>query len=122
MARWLDHRLPESTRVLVSPTRRTLETAQKLGRKSLSVANLGPGGSAAHLLLAANWPDCRHPVLVVGHQPALGRVASLLLLGKEQDLSVRKCGVVWISSKSRKDVGDADVILGLRAAMSPDLL
>jgi hypothetical protein len=52
----------------------------------------------------------------------LGRAAALLLLGQEQDLSLKKCGLLWISTKSRKDLGDADVRLTLRAALCPELL
>jgi phosphohistidine phosphatase len=122
MAKWIDHRLPASARVLVSPARRAQETAERLGRKISTVDSLAPGCLAAHVLLAANWPDCRHPVVVVGHQPALGRAAALLLLGQEQDLSLKKCGLLWISTKSRKDLGDADVRLTLRAALCPELL
>lgn len=122
MARWLDHRLAESARILVSPSHRACETAEKLGRKFNVAPTLAPGGIAAHILLAAGWPDNRHPVLVVGHQPALGRAAALLLLGQEQDLSLRKGGLMWITTKARKDIGDADVKLTLRAAMCPDLL
>lgn len=122
VSRWLDLRLPDSTRILVSPARRAQETAERLGRKVAAVDDLAPGGLAAHILLAANWPDCRHPVLVVGHQPALGRTAALLLLGQEIDLSMRKSGLLWITSKSRKDLGDADVKLSLRAAICPDML
>ncbi len=33
MASWLDRQLPESTRILVSPARRTEQTAIALGRK-----------------------------------------------------------------------------------------
>lgn len=78
MARWLDHRLPESARIFVSPTHRAQETAEKLGRRFVTVPNLAPGGIAAHILLAAGWPDNRHPVLAIGHQPALeGRGAAV---------------------------------------------
>ena len=33
MAAWLEHRLPETTRILVSPAERTQETALALGRR-----------------------------------------------------------------------------------------
>ncbi|MBL8513162.1 MAG: histidine phosphatase family protein [Betaproteobacteria bacterium] len=122
MAKWIDARLPEATRILVSPALRARETADALGRKYTTLPNLAPGGLAAHILLASDWPDARRPVLVVGHQPALGRAASLLLLGQEQDMSLRKAGVWWITNRSRKDHGDGQAQLTLRAAMCPDLL
>ena len=122
MAMWIDARLPEAARILVSPAVRTRETAEALGRKFSIVPELAPGGIAAHVLIAADWPDARRPVLVVGHQPALGRAASLLLFGQEQELSIRKAGVLWITNRTRKDHGDAQAQLTLRAAMCPDLL
>ena len=94
VAEWLERHMPDSTKVLVSPTVRARETAEALGRKFHTVPELGPGAPAAQVLIASGWPDNRHPVLVIGHQPALGQVASLLLFGEEQNLSIRK-GAVW---------------------------
>jgi phosphohistidine phosphatase len=122
MAKWIDARLPEATRILVSPAARAQETAEALGRKFNVLPELAPGGIAAHILIASDWPDARRPVLVVGHQPALGRATSLLLFGQEQELSLRKAGVLWITNRTRKDHGDAQAQLTLRAAMCPDLL
>ena len=42
MANWLNQHLPDTTRILVSPTRRTLQTAEALGRKFKEVDALGP--------------------------------------------------------------------------------
>ncbi len=82
MAGWLDAHLPDSARVLVSPADRAQQTAQALSRKFKTVPELAPGGGVAALLAAANWPDSREPVLVVGHQPTLGLCASFLLSGR----------------------------------------
>jgi phosphohistidine phosphatase len=122
MAKWLDERLPEATKVLASPTLRTRQTAEALGRKFILVPELMPGGAPAHVLLAAGWPDHRRPVLVVGHQPTLGRTAGLLLLGQELDVSMRKAGVWWITTRGRKDHGDSNARLTLRSAIGPDML
>ncbi|MCC2675523.1 MAG: phosphohistidine phosphatase SixA, partial [Ramlibacter sp.] len=69
---WLDRRLPEGTRVLSSPALRCEQTALALGRKFKLRDSLAPGATPAQLLEAAQWPDSRHPVMLVGHQPALG--------------------------------------------------
>lgn len=122
VAEWLERHMPDSTRVLVSPTVRTRETAEALGRKIHTVPELGPGAEAAQVLIAAGWPDNRHPVLVVGHQPTLGRVASLLLFGVEQNLSIRKGAVWWITNRSREDDEGRHSRLMLRAAVCPDYL
>lgn len=122
MATWLERHMPDSTKVLVSPTVRARETAEALGRKFHTVEELGPGAVAAQVLIAAGWPDNRHPVLVVGHQPTLGQVASLLLFGEEQNLSIRKGAVWWITNRSREDDDAKHSRLMLRAAVCPDYL
>ena len=119
---WLERHLPDSARVLVGPTVRARETAEALGRKFHTVPELGPGAPAAQVLIAAGWPDNRHPVLVIGHQPAIGQVASLLLFGEEQNLSIRKGAVWWITNRSREEDESRHSRLMLRAAVCPDYL
>ena len=60
MAEWLNQRLPDSTRVLVSPAVRTQQTAAALGRKVRTLDALNPLASVEDLLAAARWPssDC----------------------------------------------------------------
>lgn len=121
MARWLQARLPERYLVISSPAARARETADALGVKVRTDARLGPGADVAQALAALNWPEgpesrSRH-VVVVGHQPLLGRLASLLLSGHEDDWSVRKGAILWLSSRERE--GREQVVL--RAAISPDL-
>lgn len=118
MAIWLERHLPDSVRVLASPAARAQETAEALGRKIITVPELAPGADAAQLLHIAGWPDCRHAVLIVGHQPTLGRAASLLLLGEEQELSMRKAAVWWITNRIRDD----EFRPSLRAAICPEYL
>ena len=116
MAEWLNRHLAHSTRILVSPALRCQQTAQALGRKFRTVDSLGPGASAAAVLAAARWPDATEPVLVVGHQPTLGLVASLALTGTAQAWSVRKGAVWWLRSRSR-DEGERVI---LQAVQGPD--
>jgi phosphohistidine phosphatase len=118
MAEWLNRHLAHSTRVLVSPALRSQQTAQALGRKFRTVASLAPGASAAAVLAAARWPDASEPVLVVGHQPTLGLVASLALTNAAQPWSVRKGAVWWLRSRSREE-GERVV---LQAVQGPDSL
>lgn len=122
VAAWLDRHLPDSARVLVSPSLRARETAEALGRKFHTVPELAPGAVATQVLIAAGWPDNRHPVVVVGHQPALGQAASLLLFGEEQNLSIRKGALWWITTRSREDEDLQHTRLTLRAAICPDYL
>ena len=118
IAAWLEPRLPDTTRILVSPAARAQQTALALGRKFRTVDEIAPGASAASLLAAAGWPDAREPVLVVGHQPTLGEVAAMLLAGDAGSWSVKKGAVWWLSNRTRD--GDAGVVLKL--AIGPDLV
>ena len=101
VARWLDHHLPSTTRILVSPADRAEQTAHALRRKYRVVPEIAPGASATAVLAAAGWPDAREPVLVVGHQPTLGEVAAYLLTGHVASWSVRKGALWWISNRVR---------------------
>ena len=73
MAHWLDRQLPEGARVLVSPARRCEQTAQALDRKFKIRPELAIGGTVEQLLEAAQWPHGKATVLIVGHQPVLGK-------------------------------------------------
>jgi len=117
MAAWLDNRLPESCRILVSPALRCVQTAEALERKFKLQPELAPDATPEQLLAAAHWPDNREPVLLVGHQPTLGQTAALLLSGQQQDWTIRKAGVWWIAQNERDDEGGNF----LRAVMSPEL-
>ena len=122
VAEWLERHLPDSARVLVSPSVRARETAEALGRKFHIVPELAPGAPAAQVLIAAGWPDNRHAVVVVGHQPTLGQVASLLMFGQEQELSMRKGAAWWMTNRSREDEEMRQSRLTLRAAVCPEYL
>jgi len=122
LAGWLAAHVDAQAHVLVSPALRALETAQALSGPLRVVRELAPGADVSAVLAAAGWPDglggASDTVIVVGHQPTLGRVASLLLSGSEANWSVRKGGVWWLSNRRRED--DAQVVL--RAVINPDLL
>ena len=118
MAQWLDSHLPDTCRVLVSPADRAQQTAVALQRKFKTVPELAPGATVAAVLAAANWPDSREPVLIVGHQPTLGTVASFLLSGEESYWSVRKGAVWWLSNRAKE--GGAAVVL--KVVVAPDFV
>lgn len=104
MAQWLDQRLPETTRILVSPAVRAQQTAEALQRSFKTVPTLHPLGSVDELLAAARWPDSNEPVLVVGHQPTLGVAAARLLAGTDLPWSVKKAAVWWLRHRVREGV------------------
>ena len=118
MAQWLDSHLPDTCRVLASPADRAQQTAVALQRRFRTVPELAPGATVAAVLAAANWPDSREPVLIVGHQPTLGAVASFLLSGEEAYCSVRKGAVWWLSTRAKE--GGAAVVL--KVVVAPDFV
>jgi phosphohistidine phosphatase len=122
VAEWLHAHLPDSARILVSPAIRAQQTAKALAqvahRKLRTVEDIAPGASVRDVLLTAEWPRAKVPVVIVGHQPTLGHVASVLLAGETQEWAVKKSGVWWLSSRER----DGEEQAVLRAVISPDLL
>jgi len=115
-AEWLNQRLAHSTRILVSPALRTQQTAKALDRKFKTVQALAPDASPVALLGAVRWPDASEPVLVVGHQPALGQVAALLLGDLHETWVLKKAGVWWLRRRIRN--GEPQVIV--QAVQAPD--
>ena len=118
MAEWLGQRLAHSTRILVSPALRCQQTAKALDRKFKTLNELAPDGNGEALLKAARWPDASEPVLIVGHQPTLGLVASYLLSEAPQPWTLKKGAVWWIRGRNREAM--AQVIL--QAVQNPDCL
>jgi phosphohistidine phosphatase len=118
MAAWLKARLPEPTRILVSPARRARQTAAALTDRFEVIAALGAGATASAVLRAAGWPDAEGAVVVVGHQPVLGEVAALLLANVQQSWSIKKGGVWWFGNRARGE--EPQTVL--RLVISPEFL
>jgi phosphohistidine phosphatase len=119
MAAWLQQHLPEErTRILVSPATRAQQTAQAMGVEYETSTQLGLSASPVSILTAAAWPDVHGAVLVVGHQPTLGRLAAFLLCGEEQEWSVKKGALWWISNRVRQ--GEGQTVL--RCVLAPEMI
>lgn len=103
MAGWLDDNRPKQLKVLVSPTLRTRQTATAFTDEFEIVSSLGPDGNVADILAATGWPDGRGAALVVGHQPALGRLCALLLSGTEADWTIKKGALWWFTNRVREN-------------------
>lgn len=102
MAAWLDQHRPKQLKVYASPTLRTRQTAAAFTDSFQIVSALGPEGSVADILAATGWPDARGAALVVGHQPALGRLCALLLSGAEADWTIKKGALWWFTNRVRE--------------------
>ena len=96
VAAWLKPRLPKRCEILVSPAARAQETAAALDARFATAAEVGTGATASDLIAAAGWPDGPKAVLIVGHQPTLGRVAATLMTGSEADWHLAKGSVWWL--------------------------
>ena len=118
VAEWLESRRPKKLRVLVSPTVRTRQTASAFTKDFEIVPALGPGNDISSILGACGWPDGGGSVLVVGHQPELGRLAALQLSGQEADWTIKKGALWWFSNRVRE--GETQTVL--RAAIPADLV
>ncbi|HUG24255.1 phosphohistidine phosphatase SixA [Piscinibacter sp.] len=118
MAEWLNQRIAHSTRILASPAVRCQQTAKALGKGFKTVEALAPDTPVEAVLKATRWPDATEPVLVVGHQPALGMVAALLLTGEPQAWAIKKGAVWWLRTRDRE--GQPQVVL--QAVQAPDCL
>ena len=118
MAQWLDLYLPDNARILCSPALRCEQTVLPLGRKYKLLEELAPDNKADKLLEASDWPDARQVVLVVGHQPMLGRAIAKLIGLKGDDCPVRKGSVWWLRTRERDGHQQTTVV----AVQSPDVL
>lgn len=118
MAAWLDRQLPESTRIWVSPARRTEQTALALGRKYKCDPRLAPVGTVDDLLTLAQWSKPKGCVLIVGHQPLLGQTIAHLLGLNAADCAVKKGAVWWLRRRDPVEGGSTVVV----TVQSPELL
>ena len=118
IAEWLDRQLPGSARILVSPARRCEQTALALGRKFKTRSELAPGATPEALLELVQWPLSKSPVLVIGHQPTLGKTLAQLLRLVETDCAIKKGALWWLRTRERDGHMQAVVV----TVQSPELL
>ena len=118
MSGWLKSRLPENTLVIVSPAQRTQQTAAALRSDFVTSAEIGPGAGVEDILAVANWPNLQDAVVIVGHQPTLGEVASYLVPVIPPGLSVKKGSVWWIRCQQKEDTIESV----LHAVVYPEML
>ena len=111
VAAWMHRHLPEGFEVIASPALRAQQTAEALKLPTKTDKKLAPGASVQALLKAADWPDHEVAVVLVGHQPDLGRAIAYLVCGEEREWRLKKGGLCWIAEDR-----------SIRALLSPDLL
>jgi phosphohistidine phosphatase len=121
MARWLREHLPKGgkgCRILVSPADRTQQTAVALELPFELEPRIAVGTSVKDHLAVCDWPNNAGPMLLVGHQPTLGRLAAQLLTGQDADWAIRKGAFLWLTCKPTGPNGQTV----LRASLEPNLV
>ena len=118
VAQWLRPRLPGDCLILASPAKRAQQTAAALDLPYTTERRVGVQADVADLIAVSNWPERNGAVILVGHQPTLGRLAARLLAGEPSDWNIKKGALWWFSC--RTGYGDTQTVL--RAVVSPDLL
>lgn len=113
MAVWIRAHRPDGLRIIVSPSLRTVQTAAALGLPFETSEWIRPGASTADLITAAGWPTAGGAVLIVGHQPTLGRLAALLLAGRVAEWTIRRGALWWL--RNQVHTGESQTML--RAAL-----
>ncbi|MFA7269028.1 MAG: histidine phosphatase family protein [Sterolibacterium sp.] len=121
VAGWLRAHYQKPLSILVSPAIRCQQTAHPLELPFDIEPRIGTAADVVDLLTAAAWPDGGGAnggaVLLIGHQPTLGRLAALLLSGRESDWSFKKGALWWFSNRPRE--GEMQAVL--KAVIAPDL-
>jgi phosphohistidine phosphatase len=118
VAGWLQQRLPSTYMLLSSPARRAQQTAEALRPEFRVLERLAPGASPIDIAELSGWPKRRGVVVLVGHQPDLGRAAASLLAGTGADWSVKKGALWWLVYRLR----ERQVQVVVRAVIAPDLV
>ena len=111
MAKWLRPHLPLQYTLLASPAVRAQQTAAALGANIVTDKTLAPGASPAAILKAAQ--KHKGTVLVVGHQPDLGRVAAQLVANAQSEWHIEKGAIWWLAGEAPARI---------KAVVSPELL
>ena len=119
MARWLKQHVDSDLaqwHIIASPAVRTQQTAAALDLRFVTEPTIAPDLGSRAMIAAAGWPDAKHNVLVVGHQPTLGMVAAQFLNGVEGYVSVKKGAIWWFEARHR----DGKLQTVLRAMATPE--
>ena len=105
---WLLKHLPKDVVVVASPGVRAQQTAKALALPIITDKSLAPGASVAAILKVAQ--KHKGTLIIVGHQPDLGRAAAHLVARQQAEWPIEKGALWWLSGSV------------VKAVVSPDLL
>lgn len=86
-----------------SPAARARETAAGLSAKMEILDDLYGNAHPAEVLEAVGWPLNEGTVILVGHQPQLGEIASFVMTHKDEPWPIKKGSIWWF--KTSEDTG-----------------
>lgn len=121
MTNWLRRHGPPTMHVIVSPAARCRQTARFLDFPHDIDERMGPEACVSSLLAVVQEKENRAPntvILLVGHQPALGRLAACLLSRQETDWRIKKGALWWLATDQRQSTQH----MYLKAVIDPGLL
>lgn len=118
IAHWLKPRLHRDTKILVSPALRTQQTVRALSNHYQTVEQLAPGATVANMLTSIQHAGEHHTLIMVGHQPTLGQLASFLMTGHESSWNIQKGALWWFVVRRPEDFKQTM----LHTVLSPELL
>jgi phosphohistidine phosphatase len=118
MAKWLNKHMPDKPCILASPSVRTQQTADALAQPYTLEDRLFTTASVDDYLAVIRAHHKARTLMLVGHQPLLGELASLLLCGEVQPWSVEKGSIWWLRPHGQNIQDGADLV----TLISPALL
>lgn len=118
MASWLSKRLPDDYSFWVSEAKRAQQTAAFLAKSYEIMPAFNPDASVEQVLKALDWPAQGKTIVLVGHQPYIGRIAASLMSEQPLLWSVKKGAIWWLSHRERHGLEQ----IRLKAMVTPSML
>ena len=118
MATWLRKQLPDDFALLASEALRSQQTAALFAKSYEVVPALNPDASVEQVLSTIDWPRSGKTIVLVGHQPYIGRLAATLMSEQPLLWSVKKGAIWWLSHRERHGIEQ----VRLKAMMTPAML
>lgn len=121
MSKWLSRQVRGKSLCLIATgAKRSQQTLAALSRDFQVDTRLNPGAHPDdYLEICSQHRGEKDVVIVVGHQPEIGRVASLLLTGRDAEWAVKKGAVWWLRRRDKPTEGS---VYELRAMVTPQML
>lgn len=96
MANWLAQHKVSNTQLISSEAIRACQTAQALHSNMLINKAFNPGASLQQVLVALHTLDQSQDLILVGHAPWLGQLATHLLGINQVEFSIKKGAIWWL--------------------------